>query len=320
MIDRRAIPAVAKEGFWTARDGHAIRRIDWPNDSARVRGSILYLPGRGDFFEKYLETLHQWHSAGWAVSAADWRGQAGSGRLGKDATTGHIDDFTTWAADLGALWADWVATTPGPHILAAHSMGGHIVARALVDGKIDPMPSAVVLCAPMIGMAGPPLPLTLLHHVAKLMTRIGDPTRPAWKGGEKPGEVPEDRIKLLTHDPDRYADELWWRVNRPEIAMGPASWGWLERAYDSWRHLEEPGSLEAVSVPVLICSTSSDRLVSHSANVEAARRLPHGELIAFGEEARHEILREVDVVRDRMMASIDEFLDRVAPPLETTAA
>ncbi|MEO0058261.1 MAG: hypothetical protein RIT17_1737, partial [Pseudomonadota bacterium] len=92
------------------------------------------------------------------------------------------------------------------------------------------------------------------------------------------------------------------------------SWRWVERAYASSRILEAPGALEAVTVPVLILSTSSDKLVSHPANLRAARRLPKGEMVAFGTEAHHEILREVDAVRDRAMAAIAEFLDRVAPP------
>ncbi|MEC7535383.1 MAG: alpha/beta hydrolase, partial [Pseudomonadota bacterium] len=45
----------------------------------------------------------------------------------------------------------------------------------------------------------------------------------------------------------------------------------------------------------------------------AAQRLPKGELIAFGDEARHEILREVDPVRPRALDGITEFLDRVVP-------
>jgi len=45
----------------------------------------------------------------------------------------------------------------------------------------------------------------------------------------------------------------------------------------------------------------------------AARRLPNGKLFAFGAEARHEILREVDAVRDRAMDAIAGFLDRTAP-------
>lgn len=292
-----------------------IRRIDWPGATGTAnippRGSILFLPGRGDFYEKYLETLEQWHQAGWRVTASDWRGQAGSGRLGKDDVTGHIDDFTVWVDDLAFLWADWVAATPAPHVLAAHSMGGHVALRALVERKIAP--DAVVLSAPMTGMNGPPLPLPMLHAVAQMMCRIGDPYRQAWKWSEKPGELPSDRSHLLTHDPDRYGDEIWWRDNRPQLVMGPASWRWVERACASWRRLEEPGALEAVTTPVLFLSTESDKLVSHPANLRAAERLPKGEMFAFGDEAHHEILREVDTVRDRAMAAVAEFLDRVAP-------
>jgi Lysophospholipase len=288
-----------------------LRRIDWPGASDQPRGSILFFPGRGDNYEKYLETLEQWHRAGWRVTAADWRGQAGSGRLGKDAVTGHIEDFAIWIDDLAHLWESWVAETPGPHVLAAHSMGGHLVMRALVEGRVDP--DAVVLSAPMIGVNGPPLPLPVLHAVARLMCAVGDPTRQAWKWSEKPGEMPASRASLLTHDPDRYADEQWWRDHRPELVMGPASWRWVERAYASSRKLEHPGTMERVEVPVLILSTSSDKLVSHAANLRAARHLPRGEMVAFGSEAHHEILREADPVRNRAMAAITEFLDRVAP-------
>ncbi len=246
------------------------------------------------------------------MTAADWRGQAGSGRLGTDPLTGHIGDFGDWVDDLAALWSDWRAGTPGPHVIVGHSMGGHLVMRALVDGRIDP--AAAVLSAPMLGMAGPPLPLALLQAVARLMTRIGAPSRPAWKWSEKPGEMPADRHDLLTHDAARYADELWWREHRPELAMGPGSWGWVERAYASIRRLEARGALEAVAVPVLIVSTSADRLVSHDRARRAAERLPAGELVAFGQEARHEILRETDPVRERALSAIAGFLDRVAPP------
>lgn len=312
VIDRRAIPAEARESTWAAADGHVIRRIDWPGAVSPARGSILFLPGRGDFYEKYLETLEEWHRAGWRVTASDWRGQAGSGRLGKDAVTGHVEDFGIWIDDLALLWERWVAETPGPHVLAAHSMGGHIVLRALVAQRVRP--DAVVLSAPMTGMSGPPLPLGMLHRVAQLMCKVGDPMRQAWKWSEKPGELPVGRANLLTHDPERYADEGWWREHRPQLVMGPASWRWVERAYASWIRLEASGALEGVDVPVLIISTASDKLVSHLANLAAARRLPKGEIMALGEEAHHEVLREVDAVRGPIMARIAEFLDRAAPP------
>ena len=310
-FDRRAIPSQATESRWSAADGHALRRIDWPAPETAPRGSILFLPGRGDAYEKYLETLDHWHRQGWAVSAADWRGQAGSGRLGMDAVTGHIADFSLWIDDLAAFWAEWKQDRPGPHVLIGHSMGGHLVLRALAERRVDP--DALVLSAPMLGFLNSGIPAAVMHLGARLMCLLGDRRRPAWKWSEKPGELPEGRMELLTHDYDRYGDEVFWRTARPELAMGPGSWGWVERGYASTRAMDRPGVLEAVQTPVFIVATSNDKLVAPDAIIRAENRLPRGEALIFGDEAHHEILREADPVRDRALAAIDLFLARVAP-------
>jgi lysophospholipase len=310
-IDRRALPPGARESTWVAPDGQAIRRIDIAARGDRPpRGSLLFVPGRGDCYEKYVESLGEWHARGWRVTALDWRGQARSGRAGRDDRTGHVEDFATWVADLGAFWAEWQVKTPAPHVLVAHSMGGHLALRAVVEGKTAP--DALVLSAPMLGMRMLGLPHAPLHGFAAAMARLGDPRRPAWPENEKPG-YQDERMLLLTHDAARFADEAWWREQRPELRMGSPSWGWLESALASIRLLEQPGQLESVTVPVLLIGTSADELVSYRAIERAAKRLPRGELLSFGSEAAHEVLREVDAVRDVAMAAIDAFLDRVAP-------
>lgn len=316
-FDCRAIPAGALETRWAAPDGHMIRRIDWTPTDGDCCGSVLFLPGRGDAYEKYLESLDYWAGQGWRVTALDWRGQAGSGRLGRDAVTGHIEDFSRWTDDLAAFWAEWKAQTPAPHMLIGHSMGGHLVLRAVVEKQVDP--DALVLVAPMLGFAAKILPPAWLRLIARIMVRIGDRRRPAWRWSERPGEVPADRNLLLTHDAERYADELWWRKHRPELVMGPGSWGWIERAYASMQCLAEPGVMEQVTVPVLILETSADRLVGRQAILNACDRLPQCEMVQFGDEARHEILRESDEVRDRALAAIDEFLSRAAPAPRSAA-
>ncbi len=269
------------------------------------------MPGRGDHYEKYLESLEEWHRDGWRVTSSDWRGQGASGRLGADAVTGHISDFSIWIDDLTHFWSQWKATTPGPHVLAGHSMGGHLTLRAVAENKVDP--DALFLRAPMLGFTAQILPLSLMHGSAKLMCALGDPKRPAWKWSEKPGETPASRANLLTHDPERYADEAWWREHRPDLVMGPGSWGWVERAYQSMRGLMDGALLENVSVPVLALGTSIDKLVDFGAIRTATARLPKGELVELGKEAHHEILREVDPVRNRAMGAISEFLKRVLP-------
>ncbi|MEZ5749702.1 MAG: alpha/beta hydrolase [Caenibius sp.] len=307
----RVIPSGAREGQWHAADGQPIRRIDISASHAPPHGSLLFLPGRGDFYEKYLETLDHWAGVGWQVTALDWRGQAGSGRLGKDDVTGHVSDFSLWLDDLGAFWREWEEATPGPHVLAGHSMGGHLVLRAAAEGLVSP--DALILSAPMLGFTAKFLPAAVLHAAARAMTMLGDPARPAWKWSEKPGELPADRIALLTHDQRRYDDELWWRAQRPELVMGPGSWGWVERAYASMRGLARPGLLENVRLPVLMLGSSADGLVDFGAMEQAAAHLPDCTFVAFGPEARHEILREEDAVRNRALDAIDRFLARIAP-------
>jgi lysophospholipase len=305
-FDRRAIPGSAVESRWTARDGFLIRRIDWPGAAPHApRGSILFMPGRGDCYEK-----DYWHSQGWRVTAADWRWQAGSGRYGADPLAGDVRDFSVWVEDLAALWQDWVRTTPGPHVLAGHSMGGHLVLRTIAENRVNP--DAVILSAPMLGFHTP-LPQSWQSAFGRLMCRIGDPGRMAWKVSEKPGASARGRQLLLTHDANRYDDEVWWRGARPELAMGPATWRWVESAARSLDGLNAPGVLEAVTVPMLIVATRFDGLVSWKAIARAAARLPHVQLVSFGREAAHELLREADGVRNKVLESIDSFLDRAVP-------
>jgi lysophospholipase len=309
-FDRRSIPAAAREAQWTAPGGHMVRRIDWdPAPGADLRGSILFLPGRGDFYDKYLETLAGWSEQGWRVTASDWRGQAGSGRMSADPLIGDIADFAVWIDDLAALWQEWQAQTPAPHVLIGHSMGGHLILRALAERRVDP--AAMVLSAPMLGFVSA-IPASVQHLAARLMCRIGNPARAAWKSSEKPGSSVADRAKLLTFDPDRYADEIWWREARPELLIGPASWRWVERAAASVAVLNAPGALEAVNTPVLLLAARDDRLVTWTAIERAAKRLPHAELVSWGAEARHELLREADAVRDAVLHAIDAFLGRAA--------
>jgi lysophospholipase len=309
-MNRRVIPVDATESVWAAEDGWPIRRIDWNAEKA-PRGSMLFLPGRGDHYEKYLETLAHFASEGWRVTSIDWRGQGGSGRFLADAQVGHIVDFSIWISDLRFFWQKWKAETPGPHVVLAHSMGGHLAMRALTEKVIDPQ--AVAMSAPMLGIQTSGLPLWLNHAFAKLMCQIGRANVAAWKVSEKPLSPMNLRAHILTHDQDRYEDELaWWQL-RPEVKLGPPSWHWVERAIASIRMLDEPGILEAVKTPILLLATTADQLVSTPRIIKDSNRLPNVETLIFGKGAAHELLREADPVRDQCLDRITAFMDQHAP-------
>ncbi|MEO9601392.1 alpha/beta hydrolase [Parasphingorhabdus sp.] len=308
-FDRRSIPTDAVEETWTGPDGWEFRKLDWQQDNPR--GSILFMTGRADFYEKYLEAFHDFYARGWNVTSVDWRGQGGSGRCGPHPHVGHIDDFSTWVGDLVALFNDWSTSHSGPHVVLGHSMGGHLVLRALTEKLISP--DAVILSAPMLALAGGGMPEWAAQSIAKIMCVIGRAERRAWKAVEKPLEPQVLRQGLLTHDADRYSDEFFWFRERPFVRLGPGSWQWVERTYASTKLLRNRKRLTQMGTPILVLATSSDELVDHPTIKRAVHLIPKAEMKLFGPEAAHEILREADAVRDDALHACFAFLDRVVP-------
>jgi lysophospholipase len=305
-FDRRSIPIGARFGEWKAGDGWTVRTLERrQKEGISARGSLLFAGGRGDFIEKYLEVQDYWHRRGWNVTAFDWRGQGGSQG---DLPGGHLDSFETLVGDLADLIDFWRRDSPGPHVVVAHSMGGHLLLRTLADR--NPPIDAAVLVAPMLMINSGPMPAFAAQWLASTASQFGWSAQPAWQQPSTPQPAGSVRQAILTGCADRYADELWWWENVPNFDLGAPSWGWLKAAFQSTAALT-PARLAEVEVPVLLLGTERDRLVSPAAIRRAATRLRHAELVMYDDSA-HEILRERDEVRLRALAAIDDFLDRHA--------
>jgi lysophospholipase len=305
-FDRRAHPPGAVFSDWRAPDGWLHRRLDWPQPAAREeRGTLLFAGGRGDFVEKYLEAMAHWHSRGWSVAGFDWRGQGASRG---DIEGGHLASLDPLVDDLAALA---VELAPGrqPLVLIGHSMGGHVLLRALAEGRVRP--AAAVLVAPMLMVNAAPLPAWAAAWTAGLLSAFGWGRQPVWRPQSPPAPAGSPRQTYLTGCRERYEDELWWWEKEPGFNLGAPSWGWLDAAFRSCARLTGE-ALKAVDVPVLLLGTETDRLVSAAAIRCAAELLPKAELKMFA-DAGHEILREADPVRLEALAAIDAFLDRAAP-------
>jgi lysophospholipase len=280
--------------------------MDWPQaPGAPIRGSLLFAGGRGDFIEKYLEAYGHWHARGWNVVAFDWRGQGASrGTI----QGGNVASFDMLVDDLAALIADVGRDRPGPYCAVAHSMGGHLLLRTLVERS--PALDAAVLVAPMIRVNSAPLSPVFAPWITEFMCRVGRSGFPVWKSAARPHPPGSRRQQILTASAERYADELWWWEQEPGFNLGGPSWGWMRAAFRSAAAFR-PSTLSKVEVPVLLIGTDRDRLVSPEAIREAARWLPRAELKMYA-EASHEILREADSVRLDALATIDHFLDEHA--------
>jgi lysophospholipase len=183
-------------------------------------------------------------------------------------------------------------------------MGGHLMLRALVERRITA--DAAILVAPMLGLKSP-LGARWSEALARGLGRLGNPARPAWRGNERPATLASRQL-LLTHDAERYQDELWWHKQQPDLWTGPPSWRWLIEAFRSTRMLRANPALRSMTVPILALIADADGLVDPNAAVSVLLKLPDVRFVRFGPEAAHELLREVDQVRDRALAEIDDFL------------
>lgn len=302
-FDRRAHPQGALFSEWRAADGWKIRRIDWPAPHPGTRGTLLFAGGRGDFIEKYLEAMAHWHARGWTVAGFDWRGQGAS-----RGEAGGPQGLDVLVDDLAAIAREVEAGADGPLAIVGHSMGGHVLLRALVEERVRP--AAAVLVAPMLMINAAPLPAWAAASTASMLAAWGWAQQPAWRTPPPSLSPASSRQAFLTSCRERYSDELWWWEQQPGFNLGAPSWGWLDAAFRSCAGLTAE-RLRRVETPMLLLGTQTDRLVSAAAIRRAARALPKARLRMW-ERAGHEILREADAVRIEALAEIDSFLDEFA--------
>ena len=247
-------PAGGHALWVTTSDGVRIRIGLWP---AGEKGTVLLLPGRTEYIEKYGRAAADLARRGYATLSLDWRGQGLADRALADRLVGHVNDFAEYQRDLDALLD--VARSqnlPGPYFLMAHSMGGCIGLRALMRGI--PV-QAAAFSAPMWGISMAAWMRPVAHVISSLAGPFGQAHRYAPSTGGRT-YILENPFQgnVLTTDAD-----MWDYMRRhmqavPDLALGGPSLGWLNAA------LRECGALArlpAPSVPTVTALGTSERVV-----------------------------------------------------------
>ena len=101
-IPANPVPDNVVSGTIKTPDGAELRFARWQPPAGR-KGTVCVFTGRGEFIEKYFETIGELVERGFSVVAMDWRGQGLSARELPDANKGHIDDFDMFERDLEAM-------------------------------------------------------------------------------------------------------------------------------------------------------------------------------------------------------------------------
>ena len=305
---RREAPEDTIFNYYTASDGVQMRFARFPASKVvETKGTVIFLPGRTEFIEKFLEDIHIWNGLGFACAAMDLRGQGMSHREHSNRDKHYVKTFDQHIDDVNQFFEQaLVNKMPRPFILMGHSAGSHVIMRFLHDHPRAA--DAAILIAPMVRIAAGGIPRVTTHGLAALMSSVG------FGAAYVPGHTKfkEGRWgwrRKLTYDDDRFEDEDYFIRNKDKrLAVGGATYKWLLEAMKSCDKLNASGYAEAIQNPVLVLQAGEDQIVDNKAQTDIAALMPHTRL-AIIEGAMHEILKETDDKREAVWKEIGEFID-----------
>jgi lysophospholipase len=277
--------------FWLATaDGVRIRAAVWRIDGSK--GTVLLLPGRTEYIEKYGRAAVDLAQRGYSTVSVDFRGQGLADRSVADRMAGHVQDFEQFQHDIDAVVGMIDSLDlPGPRYLMSHSMGGCIALRALTRGM---RVQAAVFSSPMwgISMAAWMRPVAEVLSTASVWFKMSHKYAPGTGGKTYVLDVPFEG-NVLTTDPDMWAYMQRQVTAEPDLAMGGPSLGWLHAA------MAECQALSAMDSPAYpaVCSLGLREKVVDTAPVYLRMaRWPGGRLDLYpGSE--HEVLMETPAAR-----------------------
>lgn len=267
-----------------------------------ARGTFVILGGRGDFIERYFETVRDLVGRGFAVTVLDMRGQGGSERPRRQPYRDQTRSFADFDEDVRALMEDLVIPScPEPYYALGHSTGAHVLLRLL---RSRPWFTRAILVSPLVEIIYGPWP----RPVAALLVNV------MWFSGLASAFLPGVRRKplgradfpgnLMTSDHGRWNRDSATLEIAPQLGLGGPTFGWLGAARRSIRKLRR---MRKPMAPVLIVAAGADRVVGNEGIRRLARRVP-GVALTFIPDAKHEIMCERDVIRRQFLAALDSFV------------
>ncbi len=280
------------QGVWLkTSDGKRLRAGFW--NATGTRGTVVLLPGRSEYIEKYGRTAVALAQSGYATLTVDWRGQGMSDRALADPLVGHVTDFAEYQTDLDALLTfARVQGLPQPFHLLAHSMGGTIGLRALLRGL--PFQTAA-FSGPMWGILISPLMRPIANVLSAASAALHFQHRYVF--GTGPAIYVTDQPfadNTLTTNPDMWEYMRRQALAHPGLSLGGPSFGWLHAALTECRALSR---LPSPKVATLCALGSHERIVDPKPILTRMPNWPNGTL-RLVQGAEHEILMERPALRD----------------------
>ncbi|WP_295806311.1 alpha/beta hydrolase [uncultured Nitratireductor sp.] len=305
-VPENPAPEGIKAGRLQTDDGVSIRYARVPGRGKEKHGTVVLLPGRNEYIEKYFETADDLARRGYGSAILDWRGQGGSERLLANANRGYVESFNDYIRDLDALFEQVVLPDcRGPYYILAHSTG--VLIALLASHTLSNRVRRMVLCAPLLGLAASPATTLWVGRLAQFLYAIGL-GKMYMPGRRNRLKTPDFSPAALSSDPERFARNRATVSAWPGLAINGPTVAWTRAMFRAIEHVTDPAYMARLHIPSLILAAGGDRVVSNAAIEHYARHLRSGSLLTI-DGARHEILQEADRYREPALAALLAFLD-----------
>ena len=296
-------PSGGRAWWINARDGQRLRVGLWNRDA--TKGTVLIFPGRTEYVEKYGLAAAALAQHGYASLVIDWRGQGLADRLLDDTMSGHVHHFPDYQNDVAAMTeAAARLDLPRPWHLLAHSMGGCIGLRAVMQG-LDVQ--SCVFSSPMWGIKLAEALRPVAWWLSWGSQHLGLSHRYA------PGTTADHYVLTEPFETNKLTNDqgMWNFMARqiaahPELGLGGPSLRWL---YEALRETRDLSLRPSPDLPCLTILGSDEDIVDVARVTDRMARWPSGRL-EMVKGGRHETLMDTEATQAHLFRVIGDFFSQ----------
>lgn len=273
----------------------------YTNKVNRSKGSVVFINGRGDSFQKYPELIYNFNSQNYSFYTYDHRGQGFSDRLiQKNPMPGYIDSFENYIKDLNTfIKTVVVADRPQKIYLIGHSMGGLIATIYLQKSNEPIIPDALILVSPLFNFE------KNRHNFIKIPACANDPFEYVHgKGPYNPSLKFENNH--FTSSPSRFKYMRSQMESVPNITVGDATNRWVCETIQAQEKLRNTLALPE-NLKVLVITSNNDLTSKIEEQTDFCTKTQNCHQSSY--DGKHELLMETDLVRSKVLHEIFQFIE-----------
>lgn len=260
--------------------------------------AVVFLPGMGEPSIKYYELFFMLNLPQTTFYGWDHIGQGFSSHLlPQQIKKVHLDSFETHLSPLRSFLTD-LRKNHTRIIVIAHSMGGHLALRTVIENP--KLVDLMIVTSPLIKINTSWVPSIFIEWLLQFYPEDSYPPLYSLLAQKK------TRSTFVTNSLKRQ-EEFQKTIDRfPEIKRQGATVGWLKAAFQSTKELQKQNPTN-ITFPLLILQAETDYLVDNQEQNFFCKKIKNCQIEVI-KNSKHEILFETDEVRSLTITKIRDFI------------